>query len=251
MCGDALGGLSHEPKTPPSPHSRPPMTPPTHPPPLLPAPPPCSYVLMNLLGKGGVSEVFTVCVCGGGGEGDVVGGEIRDQSHCDDLRGAGARGPGRGRGPGGGGEEHTHAHAHTHPHTHMRTHTCALTHTHARTCTQAYDLAEARHVCVKIHALTPGWSAVKKESYVRHAIREYDIHRRWGRGEEVGAERVGRSVGGGVCVCWSAGEGGGIAVHVENGVRGRGCKYQPKLNQTSGAQAGTLVHSCPKETRTH
>ncbi|GIL65220.1 hypothetical protein Vafri_18961 [Volvox africanus] len=42
---------------------------------------------------------------------------------------------------------------------------------------KAYDLAEARPVCVKIHALASGWSSAKKESYVRHAIREYDIHR--------------------------------------------------------------------------
>ncbi|GIL88070.1 hypothetical protein Vretimale_6432 [Volvox reticuliferus] len=42
---------------------------------------------------------------------------------------------------------------------------------------KAYDVAEARPVCVKIHALASGWSSAKKESYVRHAIREYDIHR--------------------------------------------------------------------------
>ncbi|EFJ41809.1 hypothetical protein VOLCADRAFT_119598, partial [Volvox carteri f. nagariensis] len=42
---------------------------------------------------------------------------------------------------------------------------------------KAYDLVEVRPVCVKIHALAPGWPSAKKESYVRHAIREYDIHR--------------------------------------------------------------------------
>lgn len=34
-----------------------------------------------------------------------------------------------------------------------------------------------QQVAVKIHQLNTGWSGVKKASYVKHAVREYNIHR--------------------------------------------------------------------------
>eukprot|EP00249_Psilotum_nudum_P023657 c28945_g2_i2 orf=650-2620(+) len=42
---------------------------------------------------------------------------------------------------------------------------------------KAYDLAEHRYVACKLHSLNPQWSEEKKQSYIRHAIREYDIHK--------------------------------------------------------------------------
>ena len=36
----------------------------------------------------------------------------------------------------------------------------------------------------KIHQLNPHWSEPKKQSYVKHAVREYEIHKVWGRTEE-------------------------------------------------------------------
>ena len=32
----------------------------------------------------------------------------------------------------------------------------------------------------KIHQLNPHWSEPKKQSYVKHAVREYEIHKVWG-----------------------------------------------------------------------
>lgn len=43
---------------------------------------------------------------------------------------------------------------------------------------QAFDLIEYRHVACKLHQLNPTWSEEKKQSYVRHAIREYEIHKK-------------------------------------------------------------------------
>lgn len=43
---------------------------------------------------------------------------------------------------------------------------------------QAYDLVTCKYVACKIHQLNPHWSDSKKESYVRHATREYNIHKR-------------------------------------------------------------------------
>ena len=34
----------------------------------------------------------------------------------------------------------------------------------------------SRDVAVKVHEVNPGWSNVKKQSYIRHAMREYRIH---------------------------------------------------------------------------
>ena len=42
---------------------------------------------------------------------------------------------------------------------------------------QAYDLEELKEVAVKIHQLTATWSEAKKSSYVKHATREFNIHK--------------------------------------------------------------------------
>ncbi|KAK4763373.1 hypothetical protein SAY86_009141 [Trapa natans] len=42
---------------------------------------------------------------------------------------------------------------------------------------KAYDLVEHRYVACKFHGLNAQWSEEKKQSYVRHALREYDIHK--------------------------------------------------------------------------
>jgi len=44
-------------------------------------------------------------------------------------------------------------------------------------CSQAFDLQDLREVAVKLHQLNSSWSDVKKASYVKHAVREYKIHR--------------------------------------------------------------------------
>lgn len=42
---------------------------------------------------------------------------------------------------------------------------------------KAYDLVEYRYVACKLHRLNEQWSEEKKQTYVRHAIREYNIHK--------------------------------------------------------------------------
>lgn len=42
---------------------------------------------------------------------------------------------------------------------------------------QAYDLVDYKYVACKLHRLNEQWSEEKKQTYVRHAIREYDIHK--------------------------------------------------------------------------
>ena len=42
----------------------------------------------------------------------------------------------------------------------------------------AYDTHEGREVACKIHQLAAGWSEERRRAYVRHAVREYDIHKR-------------------------------------------------------------------------
>lgn len=42
---------------------------------------------------------------------------------------------------------------------------------------KAYDLIEHRYVACKLHGLNAQWSEEKKQSYIRHAIREYNIHK--------------------------------------------------------------------------
>lgn len=42
---------------------------------------------------------------------------------------------------------------------------------------QAFDLVEHRYVACKLHGLNAQWSEDKKQSYIRHAIREYNIHK--------------------------------------------------------------------------
>ena len=42
---------------------------------------------------------------------------------------------------------------------------------------QAYDLEDLREVAVKVHQLTTSWSEAKKSSYVKHATREFNIHK--------------------------------------------------------------------------
>ncbi|CAN7121743.1 unnamed protein product [Brassica rapa subsp. narinosa] len=42
---------------------------------------------------------------------------------------------------------------------------------------KAYDLVNHRYVACKLHGLNAQWSEEKKQSYIRHAMREYDIHK--------------------------------------------------------------------------
>ncbi|WOL03109.1 serine/threonine-protein kinase TOUSLED [Canna indica] len=42
---------------------------------------------------------------------------------------------------------------------------------------KAFDLVEHRYVACKLHGLNGQWSEEKKQSYIRHAIREYNIHK--------------------------------------------------------------------------
>ncbi|KMZ67541.1 Protein kinase superfamily protein [Zostera marina] len=42
---------------------------------------------------------------------------------------------------------------------------------------KAYDLVENRYVACKLHGLNAQWNELKKQSYIRHAIREYNIHK--------------------------------------------------------------------------
>ncbi|XP_072992946.1 serine/threonine-protein kinase TOUSLED isoform X1 [Typha latifolia] len=42
---------------------------------------------------------------------------------------------------------------------------------------KAFDLMEFRYVACKLHGLNAQWSEEKKQSYIRHAIREYNIHK--------------------------------------------------------------------------
>ncbi|XP_042379763.1 serine/threonine-protein kinase TOUSLED-like isoform X1 [Zingiber officinale] len=42
---------------------------------------------------------------------------------------------------------------------------------------KAFDLVEYRYVACKLHGLNGQWSEEKKQSYIRHAIREYNIHK--------------------------------------------------------------------------
>jgi hypothetical protein len=41
---------------------------------------------------------------------------------------------------------------------------------------QAFDLKTQTYVACKIHQLNPQWQAARKDNYVRHATREYNIH---------------------------------------------------------------------------
>ncbi|KAK9059092.1 hypothetical protein SSX86_021711 [Deinandra increscens subsp. villosa] len=42
---------------------------------------------------------------------------------------------------------------------------------------KAFDLVEYRYVACKLHGLNANWSEDKKQSYIRHAMREYNIHK--------------------------------------------------------------------------
>ena len=42
---------------------------------------------------------------------------------------------------------------------------------------KCYDLQDMCFVACKVHQLNPHWSDVKKQSYVKHAVREYEIHK--------------------------------------------------------------------------
>ena len=57
---------------------------------------------------------------------------------------------------------------HSNGHDMLQTHLCVV---------QAFDLQDLREVAVKLHQLSSSWSDVKKASYVKHAVREYKIHR--------------------------------------------------------------------------
>ena len=41
----------------------------------------------------------------------------------------------------------------------------------------AFDLQECREVACKFHTLNPAWDEERKRTYIRHACREYNIHR--------------------------------------------------------------------------
>ena len=42
---------------------------------------------------------------------------------------------------------------------------------------QAFDLDRLREVAVKVHQLNSAWNDSRKASYVKHAMREYRIHK--------------------------------------------------------------------------
>eukprot|EP00775_Hariotina_reticulata_P004997 gene4997-5239_t len=42
---------------------------------------------------------------------------------------------------------------------------------------KAFDLVDLKFVAVKLHQLNSGWSEARKASYVKHAVREYNIHK--------------------------------------------------------------------------
>lgn len=42
---------------------------------------------------------------------------------------------------------------------------------------KAFDLKEQRYVACKIHQLNKDWKDDKKANYIKHAIREYNIHK--------------------------------------------------------------------------
>ena len=43
---------------------------------------------------------------------------------------------------------------------------------------KAFDLQEQRYVACKIHQLNRDWKEERKVNYIRHAVREYDIHKK-------------------------------------------------------------------------
>ncbi len=117
------------------------------------------HVSCNLVGKGGFSEVFKV--------GGVCISSVCGRVACVvQSGGQGRRQRGLKGGCGGQGEC-----------LHWRRVTLNPNPFPPPNPSQAYDLHEARAVCVKIHAIAGGWPAARREHYVRHAIREYDIHR--------------------------------------------------------------------------
>ena len=87
----------------------------------------CRYALLNLLGKGGFSEVYKVRTL----IDTIVFTCERYLQQFDDVR----------------------------------------------DFEQAYDLVNHRYVACKLHGLNAQWSEEKKQSYIRHAMREYDIHK--------------------------------------------------------------------------
>ena len=42
---------------------------------------------------------------------------------------------------------------------------------------KGYDLLQQRYVACKVHQLNSSWSDAKKQNYIKHATREYEIHR--------------------------------------------------------------------------
>lgn len=42
---------------------------------------------------------------------------------------------------------------------------------------KAFDLLEYKEVAAKIHQLNTQWPEVKKQNYIKHATREYTIHK--------------------------------------------------------------------------
>lgn len=130
------------------------------------------YVLMGLLGKGGFSEVHKVCVWGGVGPG--VGRGLMAPPGQGRLQ----RGP-QGVWAGGGGHVWPWGLAAfsgllapfpAKPLAHRLP-------SASQTLSQAFDLSGFATVAVKVHQLNSAWAEAKKASYVRHAVREYSIHK--------------------------------------------------------------------------
>jgi tousled-like kinase len=42
---------------------------------------------------------------------------------------------------------------------------------------KAIDLVEVKEVAVKVHQLNPTWSEERKQAYIRHVTREYNIQK--------------------------------------------------------------------------
>ena len=124
------------------------------------------YVLMGLLGKGGFSEVHRVRLARAkaGAGGTALGDALRRTMPARHSRAAPTCPP-------------TPAYR-TNPHgapSFPKLRTTLLRQT--RPAAQAFDLGGLSQVAVKVHQLNSAWSEAKKASYVRHAVREYSIHK--------------------------------------------------------------------------
>ena len=46
-----------------------------------------------------------------------------------------------------------------------------------QTLEQAFDLVEHRYVACKVHSLNHQWRGERRQSYICHVVREYNIHK--------------------------------------------------------------------------